>query len=184
MAEDRDIVELLLAEHQEFRQVLDELEQADPQHQTDLFRYAVERLAGHEAAEEAVVHRAVRDDVPGGEDVAEAVLAEESSAEQLVADMGELEPGSPEFASALGRLKADVLAHAEHEEREEFPRIRDDLDPQRRQEMGRRFQQLRDTGPTRPHPDTPQTPEVRAMAGPVVGAFDRARDAVRNAFSG
>lgn len=181
---DRDILDLLLDDHQDFRSLLDELQRTEPDQREDLFRYTVARLASHEAAEEAVVHRAVRDDVPGGKEVAEARMSEEAAAEELLANMADMDPSSDEFLVALGRLHDEVLTHAENEERDEFPRLREHVDADQRQTLGKRFQTLRDSGPTRPHPHTPQSPEVRAAAGPVVGMFDRARDAARNAFSG
>ena len=181
--EDRDVIDLLLQDHEEFRSLFEQLEQADPDQREDLFHYTVARLASHEAAEEAIVHLTVRDDVPGGDSIAEAVLAEEADAEQLLAEMVEMDQTSQEFDDALSRLRDEVLSHADHEEREEFPALRAHVDEDTRREMGRTFQALRDVGPTRPHPRTPQTPEVRAAMGPLVGAFDRARDAVRKAMS-
>lgn len=178
-----DIIDLLLEEHGEFRELFAELERAETDFRDELFRYLVARLARHEAAEEAVVHRALRDEVPGGDQLAEQVLAEESEAEQLLAQMDDMDPSSSEFDAALARLKDDVLAHADHEERDEFPQLRRHLDADRRRQMGQRFTTLRDHGPTRPHPNTPQTPEVRAAAGPFAGMFDRARDAARGVFT-
>ena len=183
MAEERDVVAVIQDDHAEFRRLFAELETVPPDGREELFRYMVERLAGHEAAEEALVHKALRDDVPDGGELAQEVLEEENSAEDLLAEMDELDATSEAFMIALGNLKRDVLAHAEHEEREEHPKLRQQLDADRRAEMGKRFQMLRDTGPTRPHPKTPQKPEVRAAAGPIVGVFDRARDAVRKALS-
>ena len=183
MAEARDVIDVIQEDHVDFRGLFSELQTAPPDEREELFRHTVERLAGHEAAEEAIVHKALRDDVDEGERVAQEVLEEESSAEKLLAEMGELDPTSAEFMVALGNLERDVLSHAEHEEREEHPKLRQHIDAERRAEMGERFQTLRDMGPTRPHPKTPQTPEVRAAAGPIVGVFDRARDAVRKAMS-
>jgi hemerythrin superfamily protein len=181
--EDTDILELLLEDHAEFRRLFEELERTVPELRDELFRYTVARLASHEAAEEAVVHSTVRDDIPGGREIADARLAEEAEAEQLLADMTDMDPTSPDFSDALARLRDEVLTHAEHEERDEFPQLRQHLDAEDRRDLGRIFRTLRDTGPTRPHPNTPQTPEVRAVAGPIVGIFDRARDAARDAFS-
>jgi hemerythrin superfamily protein len=179
----RDVLELLLEDHEEFRSLFAELDRTEPEHREDLFRYTIARLASHEAAEEAVVHSTVRDDVPGGREVAEARLNEEADAERLLAQMADMDATSNEFAEALVTLRDEVLSHAEHEEHEEFPKLREHVDADRRRDMGRIFQLLRDSGPTRPHPNTPQTPEVRAALGPVVGIFDRARDAARDAFS-
>ena len=183
MAEERDIVAVIQEEHADFRRLFTELEAAPPQEREELFRYTVERLAAHEAAEEALVHKALRDDVPDGGRIAEQVLEEENAAEDLLARMEDMDPTSGEFMMALTNLQRDVLTHAEHEEREEHPKLRADLDADRRAEMGKRFQMLLQAGPTRPHPKTPQKPEVRAAAGPIVGIFDRARDAVRRAMS-
>lgn len=178
-----DIVDLLLQEHQDFRALFDELERTETEHREELFHELVARLAGHEAAEEALVHRTVRDHVPGGEVIAEELLAEESAAEGLLAAMERMDPSADEFRDALDRLRDEVLAHAEHEEHEEFPLLLAHVDQERRLQLGERFQRLRDAGPTRPHPLTPQTPEVRAATGPFVGLFDRARDAARQLFS-
>ena len=183
MAEERDIVAVIQEDHAEFRRLFSDLESVPPGEREELFRYTVERLAGHEAAEEAIVHKVLRDDVADGGRLAQEVLDEESSAEDLLATMENMDPTSSEFMIALGNLKRDVLAHAEHEEREEHPKLRQQIDADRRADMGKRFQMLRDSGPTHPHPKTPQSPGVRAAAGPIVGVFDRARDAVRKATS-
>lgn len=182
MAEDRDIVDVLHEEHETIRERFRVLKSTPTEHREDNFHALVRFLAGHEAAEEAVVHRAFRDEVPETDQVFRALLEEEADAEELLAQMVDTDPTSDRFAEQLLALERAVLAHAEHEEADELPLLQVHLDEDRRRQMGRRFLQLRDAGPTRPHPDTPHTPEVRAVAGPLVGAFDRARDAVRAAL--
>lgn len=179
----QDIVDLLLEEHQDFRRLFTELETTEPEFRDDLFHYVVARLASHEAAEESVVHPTLRDTVPGGQPIAEEVLEEEASAERLLADMADMDATSDEFAAKLRTLRDEVLSHAEHEERDVFPRIREHVEPQRRAEMAEAFTKLKESGPTRPHPNTPQKPEVRAAVGPIAGAFDRARDKAREIFN-
>lgn len=181
-AESTDIIDLLLEDHEEFRSLFAELERTEPELREDLFHYTVARLASHEAAEEAVVHSTVRDDIPGGEQVAEARLEEEAAAERLLKDVADLDPTSKEFTDALPRLRDEVLTHADHEEREEFPKLREHVDAERRAKLGTTFRRLRDNGPTRPHPKTPQNPAVRAAIGPIAGVFDRARDIARDTF--
>lgn len=181
MAE-KDIIDLLLDDHREFRELFPQVREATGEQREELFHYLVARLASHEAAEESVVHPALRDDVPGGVAVAVAVLQEEADAEKLLHRMTKMDVGSAEFAAALDDLERDVLAHADHEERDEFPPLREHLDVTHRRKMGRAFTTLRAAGPTRPHPLTPQAPEVRAAVGPIAGIFDRARDAARDAF--
>jgi hemerythrin superfamily protein len=183
MAEDKDIVDVLLEDHEEFRTLFEEVRSASEDDRDDLFRYLVGRLAGHEAAEEALVHKAMRDEVPDGRQVAETSLEQEATAEERLARMTDADEWDQDFVQELNGLEQQVLAHAEHEENEEFPQLRQHLSRERREELARRFVMLRDTGPTRPHPGTPQTPEVRAAAGPLAGMFDRARDTVQSMLS-
>lgn len=178
-----DIVDRLTDDHTEIRALLEQMETTPEDQRGDLFRHIVSFLARHEAAEEAVVHSATRDDVPGGEDVAQAVLEEEDQAEKLMAEMEKMDPAGDDFSVAFRRLRDDVLAHAEHEERDEFPRLREHLTLDRRVKMADGFERLKGMAPTHPHPNTPQEPAVRAAAGPIAGMFDRARDAARDIFS-
>lgn len=180
----RDVIDLIQADHQEFRTLFDSIDTIPPDQREDLFRTLVAELARHEAAEEALVHRALRDDVPDGESVAEQVLEEESGAERLLADMEKMDPTSSDFLDAFIRLRDDVIGHADHEEREEHPRLREQLDEQQLRDMADKWERLKDMGPTRPHPRTPQSPEVRGAVGPIAGVFDRARDRARQMLSG
>lgn len=177
-----DIIELLRDEHDDLRELFREVLDAEPQARSEPFRYLVSRLAAHEAAEEALVHQVTRHDVPDGEEVAERSLEQEASAERSLAAMEDLDPTSEEFVDALKELEQQVLDHADHEERHEFPLLEEHLTITHRRELSEHFRLLRQTGPTRPHPMTPQSPTVRALLGPVVGVFDRARDGVRSAL--
>lgn len=181
MAE-QDIIDRLTDDHTAIRALFGELESTPADQRGDLFRHIVSELARHEAAEEAVVHAATRG-LPGGQHVVSAVLEEENRAEHLMAEMEGMEPRSDEFLVAFRRLRDDVLAHAEHEEAEEFPLLREHLDSDRRRRMADGFGLLKGMAPTHPHPRTPQDPKVRAAVGPIAGIFDRARDAARSAFS-
>ena len=180
----QDVIELIQRDHQQVRQLLGQIEAADPDSRGELFHELVGELARHEAAEETIVHPTLRDEVDGGRAIADQVLEEESEAESLLARMEKMDPASDEFVDAFRSLRDDVLQHAEHEERQEHPKLREALSEQRREEMGQGWLKLKKTAPTRPHPHTPQTPEVRAAVGPVAGAFDRARDAARDLFTG
>lgn len=178
-----DIIELLQSDHQEARRLMAEMEDTAPAQRENLFRHIVSELARHEAAEESIVHPTLRDEVPQGEHVAQAVLEEENQAEQLMADMEDMDATSTEFLASFRELRSSVEQHADHEEREEWPLLRQHISEQRRREMGEGFQKLKESAPTHPHPKTPQTPEVRAAVGPIAGVFDRARDKAREIFS-
>ena len=179
----KDIVDVIVDDHREFRRMFQQMDEVAVDQRGDLFRHMVAELARHEAAEESLVHPALRDEAPGGDEIASQVLEEESEAEKLMARMEDMDPASDEFLAAFRDLREDVLSHADHEERDEHPLLRSSLDGDRRMEMADRFERLKDVAPTHPHPLTPQKPEVRKAAGPVAGIFDRARDAARKLFS-
>ena len=179
----QDIIDLIRSDHEVVRGLLADIEDAAPDDRGALFDQLVGELARHEAAEEAIVHPTLRDEVADGGRVAEQVLEQESEAESLLARMEKVDPSSTEFLDAFHTLRTDVEAHAEHEEAEEHPRLRDGLDAQRLQDMADGWTRLKEVAPTRPHPHTPQKPEVRAAVGPVAGVFDRARDAAREFLS-
>lgn len=174
-----DIIDLIQQDHDEVRELFGRLDTVSPQEREELFTTIVYELARHEAAEESIVHPTLRDEVAGGQTAAEDILQEESEAEDLMAEMEDMDPESDEFLDAFRRLRDDVLEHAEHEEDVEHPKLREELSEERRKEMGEAFTRLKEIAPTRPHPHTPQTPEVRAAAGPLAGLFDRMRDKAR-----
>lgn len=178
----KDILDLIQEDHVRFRRLFAEVNEASADDRPEIFRHLVSELARHEAAEEAVIHPTLRDDVPDGEAEAASLLSEESAAEQLLADVEELDASSTDFVPRFQQLERAVLTHANHEEAEEHPRIREHVDLDRRQDMGATFERLKQVGPTHPHPKTPQNPAVRAAVGPLAGLFDRARDAVREAM--
>lgn len=179
----QDVIELIQADHSEVRQLLARIETAPPESRGELFDELVQDLARHEASEEAIVHPTLRDEATSGRGVAEEVLEEESQAESMLARMEKMDPAGSEFLASFRSLRDDVLAHADHEERDEHPRLREALSKDRLREMADGWTQLKQRAPTRPHPHTPQTPEVRAAVGPVAGVFDRARDAARDLIS-
>lgn len=177
-----DIIDLIRQDHAEIRLRFGRLEEAGPEQRGDLFREIVAELARHEAAEEAIVHPALRKEI-GDEACADAILAEERDAEAMMARMEELDPTSAEFLAVCRDLRDDVLLHADHEERDEHPRLRESLDSGRREQMARRFERVKRLSPTRPHPNAPDGRAAQLTLGPVTGVFDRARDAVRHVMT-
>ncbi|HEX2029231.1 MAG TPA: hemerythrin domain-containing protein [Nitriliruptorales bacterium] len=162
---DGDVIELLQQDHDEVRQLFSRLDDASPQERGELFRTIVHELARHEAVEEAIVHPTARDEVPGGEEVARSVLEEENEAEQLMARMehGPDQRGVPRGVPAAAERRARPRTPRGDQE---WPRLRETLSVERLLAMGEGFSQLKERGPTRPHPRTPQTPEVRAVLAP------------------
>ncbi|GAA1987288.1 SRPBCC family protein [Catenulispora subtropica] len=130
-----DVVDILTSQHQQVKDLLDRTSAAEGPEKQLLFAELVDLLKTHEKGEQRVVHPVTRNSVEGGSQMANARLGEEQRADQLIAEVEDLSMNGYEFDAWFEELRSAVLAHAEHEEREEFPRLRRDLDPARLRTM-------------------------------------------------
>ena len=124
-----DLVDQLLAQHQQIKVLFAQVDTADGDHKQQLFEELVELLTAHEATEQASVHPLAADKLSDGTAVVDARLAEEEDAEQALARLTELGVNHPDFGEELAALRDAVTAHAEAEEELEFPRLREAVDP-------------------------------------------------------
>lgn len=177
-----DVIDLIQRDHQRIRELFSQISETGPENRGDLFRHIVSELARHEAAEEAIIHPTLREEI-GDERTAGSIVEEEQEAEELMAQMEDMDPTSQEFLASFRQLRDDVLEHAEHEENDEHPRLRERIDAARLQEMAEGFQRVKEMAPTHPHPNAPNRPEAQLLLGPIAGLFDRARDAANRALS-
>lgn len=175
-----DVIALLHRQHEQIRELFSEVEVAKGDRRQDLFRKLVRQLAVHETAEEEVVHPEVQR-LQEGERVVQARIGEERRAKELLSTLDELGPDAEGFDTLLIQLRDDVLAHAEHEEREEFPLLRKAHGPERLQAMAATVRVAEAIAPTRPHPGV-ETAAENLLLGPPVAIMDRARDAIRKAI--
>ena len=176
--DDQDVVELLTEQHRQIRTVFDELATATGKDRVEVFRRLVRLLAVHETAEEEVVHPAVHK-ADGGEPVVAARVAEERRAKELLSTMDGIGQDAEGFDTLLVQLRDDVLAHAEHEEREEFPLLRATYDAERLRDMAKAVRAAESIAPTRPHPGV-EGQAANLLLGPPAAIMDRARDLIRN----
>jgi hemerythrin superfamily protein len=173
---DRDAIGFLLRQHQEIRGLFQEVERAQGTEKKDAFHRLLRLLAVHETAEELVVHPRARS--VAGDEVVEARLAEERQAKEVLARLDDMSPDDPGFEYLFRQLRSAVVSHAEHEEREEFPRLRQTQSPDSLEQMGQALRAAEAAAPTRPHPDV-NTPAENLAAGPIAAVVDRVRDAIR-----
>lgn len=178
----RDVIDLILEDHDEVRELFGQIEETAPEDMEGLFRHIVSELARHEAAEEAVIHPTLEEEAAAGETIASEVVSEEQQAEKIMAEMEEMDPKSTEFLERFRQLRDDVLDHAEHEETEEHPRLRDNVSQERLREMAAGWENIKSMAPTHPHPSTGNEPTTQLTVGPIAGIFDRARDVAREAL--
>lgn len=174
---DENVIALLERQHVDIRTLLGVVEGAAGDKRRDAFHDLVRLLAVHEIAEEEVVHPEVRS--VGGDAVVDARVGEEHRAKQLLSTLYDMGPDADGFDILFTELKQDVLAHAGHEEREEFPLLRRARDEGELREMANAVRAADVSVPARPHPGA-ESAKADFVPGPPLALMDRARDAIRS----
>lgn len=178
-AQSRDVVDLLVTQHQEVKALFTQLEGAPGPSKKGSFDRLVNLLAVHETAEEIVVYPAVRASGPDGDRLADARTTEEGQAKDALSELERLGVDSPEFATKLEAFQRMVVTHAENEEREIFPLLRQTQTPEQLAKMAESVETAEKVAPTHPHPHGPESALGNVVVGPFVAVVDKVRDALR-----
>jgi hemerythrin superfamily protein len=179
-----DVVDLLLAQHARIEEQFLLVTGSTGDARRDAFDDLVRLLAVHETAEEEIIHPLVRT-LPGagGDDMVEDRLAEERAAKQTLVALIEGGVDADGFDTGLLLLRQAVLMHARHEERYEFPHLRQHVAAERLRTLAGALLAAEAFAPTRPHPGA-ESATANVVAGPALAIIDRVRDAMRRAADG
>ena len=180
MTKTMNLIEMLLADHEEAKALMAKVEKSQGDARQEAFRQLVHELARHETAEEEVVYPVLRR-LEGGDALADARIKEEEKANKALAELEKLDLGSSEWSSKFSAFQRDVLAHANAEESQVVPRLREAEDDDKLEKMGKILEMAKATAPTHPHPNVPGTATANLLAGPMAAVVDRTRDAIRDA---
>jgi hemerythrin superfamily protein len=173
-----DVVDLLVHQHSQIRDLFDEVENTLGDERKNAFDRLVRLLAVHETAEEEIIHPIARRSLPGGEDIAADRLEEERTAKERLAGLESMDTETPRFLTELDQLRIAVLTHARAEERYEFYRIRAELNEAQRGGLTAAVKVAEAIAPTHPHPGV-ETATENILAGPAASLADRVRDLIR-----
>lgn len=172
------VIQLLKRDHENAEALLEALDGTPQDELGDYFCNLREELVRHEVAEELIVYPAFRRNVPGGDAIADACIAEQSKAEETLASLDKQDATSSSFRTQLTELRQSVLAHARHEERAVFPALEANTGTAELEELGERYEKALKAAPTHPHPHAPNTPPGNIVTGPLASLVDRLRDAM------
>jgi hemerythrin-like domain-containing protein len=179
----RDVIDLLSADHREFDRIFIELEQlqgrSDPaslERKRALVDEVTIGLVKHSVAEETQVYPRVEKQVD--EEQAEHAKHEHAEAEETMKRLERMEAGDPEFDGAVAELIREIRHHVEDEEGRMFTALRATFTREQLVEMAQQVEVVKKLGPTRPHPMTPNDAGVRLAVGPAASLIDHLRDAV------
>jgi hemerythrin superfamily protein len=178
-----DVVDFLKHQHNLIKDMFEEvLHASESKAREKAFVELRQLLAVHETAEEMVVHPRARRDVTDGDNIVDALLAEEHKAKEQLSALEKMDIDSAEFLKALTTFRDAVLAHAEHEENEEFTELQAELDAADLKRMAGAVRAAEAIAPTRPHPGV-ESAVVNFAVGPFASMLDRARDAISAAIT-
>ena len=179
----RDVVELLSADHREFDRIFTELEglrgRSEPDAVTrkrELVDEVTIGLVKHSVAEETRVYPLVEQKLD--KDEAEHSKEEHAEAEETMKRLERMDAGDPGFDGAVAELIGEIRHHVEHEEGRMFTELRASFDRAELVRMAEAVERVKTIAPTRPHPLTPNEGVVRTVVGPVAALVDHLRDAV------
>lgn len=169
---------LLRTRHREVKAMFEQLlHSAGPERQ-ELFDCLRAMLAVHETAEEVVVHPKVRSFDDEGKRAVEARLEEEQVGKRALFELEAMDCADPTFLLRVEQLRDAVVAHAEAEERELFPRIEQRCSSEEQRKMAKRIELAEKMAPTHPHPHGPSGAVGNLIIGPFAAMTDMVRDAL------
>ena len=178
-----DAIDLLVRQHDRVRTLLDEVEASSGQQRRAAFDELRRFLAVHETAEEMVIHPSTRRQGLEGEDIADARLEEEHEGKEVLSALEGMEVDEPDFAKKFATFKKAVSEHAQMEESEEFPLLREKLDADALESLAKAVRAAERMAPTHPHAGV-ESAAANTTLGPVAAVVDRTRDAVRQVMNG
>jgi hemerythrin-like domain-containing protein len=189
-----DAFEVLAQDHAEVKQMLTQLEVGAVRQGSASTEQLVQRKklaeqliieeSKHEAVEEMYFWPAVRENLIGGDELANTAIAQEQEGKEVLNKLDKLDAGHPEFEKLLAEFIHAGREHIDYEETQVWPGLRATLTEQQAEELGGKLEAAKKTAPTRPHPHTPATPSALKTTGPVAAAADKARDAITHRGSG
>jgi hemerythrin superfamily protein len=179
----RDVVELLSADHREFDRIFTELEGLMGRSGEDVLarkRALVDEvsigLVKHSVAEETQVYPRVEKDVDAAE--AERSKHEHDLAEETMKRLERLDPSDEQYDVEIRTLIHEIRTHVEHEEGRMFTELKASFTHDQLVEMAQQVERIKAIAPTRPHPLVPNEGGIRTALGPVAALVDHLRDAV------
>ena len=161
----RDIVDLLHADHLETRSMLTRIAVGGAADRWQAFTVLADRVIRHEVAEEVVVYPALLGR-RGGAAVSDSRLEDQVRIEDLLIRLERQPFESVAFQKQSVHLGLAILGHLDKEEAQVLPLLATKLTSRRRGQLGRRFLEIKGAVPTRRPEATAAVPTGPAIVDP------------------
>lgn len=172
------IIAALTTDHRNVDALFSRFEQADPgdieelAHLRDLI---LEQLSIHATIEEQTLYPAIREAADDATDAVLEALEEHHAVKAVLAELERMSPAAERFRAKMQVVIENVRHHVEEEEGHDglFAVARKHLKQPQLEEMATTAERLREAGPTRPHPLSPDQPPFNVLIGVPMAVLDR-----------
>lgn len=135
-------------------------------------------LSKHETAEQEHFWPKVRRFFDNGDELVDHALEQEQEGRDSLVALGRADASDKKFDELAEELEKKLRKHVSYED-QILLSLRDNMDEEERQAIGRRIQRAEKNAPTRPHPHAPKEPGAAVKAAAASAApLDKARDAL------
>lgn len=178
------ILSTLSADHGNLEALFKDFSKADPDDHETLARLRdniLEQLAIHAEIEEQTLYPALRQAAPDADDEVLEALEEHHGVKALLAELERMPPTHERFRAKMTVVIENTRHHITEEEGDGglFDVARKELKEVELQRMAKQAEQIREAGPTRPHPLAPDQPPLNVLLGVPLAVMDRAVTAAR-----
>jgi hemerythrin superfamily protein len=137
-----DALRLLEQQHDEVKKLFKQIEDAEGERAAKLFADIRDRLTLHEELEEKHLYPQLKEDDKAGDIVLEG-YQEHHVMDLLLGEIGKLKPEDEAFQPKVKVLQENTEHHIEEEEKELFPRVRKVWDTDKREQVGRKMEEMK-----------------------------------------
>ncbi|MCB9667209.1 MAG: hemerythrin domain-containing protein [Myxococcales bacterium] len=136
-------IELLKDQHDEVKDLFEQIESSSGQEKQSLFREIADNLAAHMTIEEEVFYPAAY--AKQTKDLLTEAVEEHLGLKRLIRDLLTMQPGDPQFDAKVKVLKEQVEHHVEEEEEDLFEKVTKDMSAKELTTMGSRMEEMFDS---------------------------------------
>ena len=184
-ASTQDVVDILTLDHREMEDLLDQIQRATASDlRRDLTDTLIAEVMRHAVAEEMYVYPAMEKHIPQGKEEADHDRDEHHEIVQVMKELEGTDAAEPAFMDGVLKLDKLLRHHAQDEEADQFPKMRQYLSAEKLVELGEQVENAKKLAPTRPHPSAPHSELFHKTVGPGVGMVDRLRDKLSGRMTG
>ena len=163
-------------DHVELDALLQRLRATTGAEQDEVLTRVCRLVFSHAFAEESVLWPAVRRVLPDGEALTLQIEQEHQAINEVVTRLEDLPAGSPDRPALIEKMVDLLDDDVRGEEDELLPRLQEALDVATLRRLGRSWELVRRTSPTRPHPRVARRPPGNVVAALPLTVLDRSRD--------